>query len=137
MNYGNLIYNEIKFEKNDLFSKLSSFGDFWKCIFVLLVCFVLWIVIFNAFIVFCVIFCIYEDMLKILFHIFWKMSRSVNNVRTNCFFVIFWDWGDLGGPEWSSPPSPASMSKFPSGGKNMESNIILVIFVIFIKNGKW
>ena len=38
----------------DIFEKI----DCWKCMFVLMVCFVLEIIIFNAFIGFCVIFCI-------------------------------------------------------------------------------
>ena len=51
----------------------------------------------------------------------------MNNFRKDCVFEICWDfWG----PKWSPPPSsPASMSKFPSGGK-MERNVLLRIFVI-------
>ena len=66
---------------------------FLQCIFVFLVCFVLQIVVFNEFIGFCVIFCMYEDILKILLNIFRKNKcQSVNNSRTNYFFVIFWDF---------------------------------------------
>ena len=54
-NYGNLIYNKIKFWICDSCFFLSFFRivkllDCWKCVWVLLVCFVLQIVIFNAFI---------------------------------------------------------------------------------------
>ena len=56
--------------------------------FCILVCFVLRIVIFNAFIGFVVVFCMYEDILKILLYIFGKCLRSVNNFRTDCFFEI-------------------------------------------------
>ena len=50
----------------------------------------------------------------ICFDILEKCPRSVNNFCTKYLFVIWWD---LGGPKWSPPPppSPASMSRFPSG----------------------
>ena len=66
MNYGVLIYNKLKeltcLKKNILFyfSNISKILDFLKYIFVLLVCCVLSIVVFNALIGFVDVFCIYE-----------------------------------------------------------------------------
>ena len=73
----------------------------------ILVCFVLQIVIFNTFILFSVIFRIYEHILKMCFRIFFetKCPRSVNNSRTNLwgvFLWICWDLLVLNGP----PPIP-------------------------------
>ena len=55
------------------------------------------------------------------------------------WFVL--DCLGFGGPKWSAPhhhppPSPASMSKFPSGGKDMERNGLLMIFDDFYKKEK-
>ena len=73
--------------------------DVFLCIFVLLVCFVLEIVISSAFIGFCVFFCIYKDISKISFYIFRKMSQKCEQFS----YYIFWeDLGGFGG----SPPHP-------------------------------
>ena len=50
-------------------------------------------------------------------------TRIADNFRTNFFFsVIFWGFRGDFGPKWSlpppTPPSPASMSKFPSEGNH-------------------
>ena len=63
MNYGVLIHNEITFWYFWFFVSWDLLKK-WTCMFVLLVCFVLKIVKFNAFIEFCVFFCIYEDTSK-------------------------------------------------------------------------
>ena len=70
MNYGSLIYNKIKILFFESLRTFSNQLDLLKCVCVLLVCFVLQIVIFNALTGCCVIFCIYEDVLKICFKIF-------------------------------------------------------------------
>ena len=54
---------------------MFDLGGFWEMYFCMLVCFVLYIVIFNAFIGFGVIFCIYEHILKIFLYIFEKGSE--------------------------------------------------------------
>ena len=82
---------------------ICCFSIFWKCrvfvknncivgVFCIINCY------FNAFIRLSVVFCIYEEILKICFHIFGKMSRSVSNFRTECFFESFCDLRDL----WSA-----------------------------------
>ena len=61
---------------------------------VLLVCFVLTIVIFTAFIGFVVFFCIYEDILKICFNMFGNISQKCEHFSYEIFFVIiygFWE----------------------------------------------
>ena len=63
MNYGNLIYNKIKIW-SFYFIRFFEKWMCWKCIFVFVVCFVLKNVNLNAFIGFCVVFYLYEDILK-------------------------------------------------------------------------
>ena len=45
---------------------------------------------FDAFIGFCAIFCIYEDISKVFY--FFKMSRSMNNYRTNFLKTNYIYW---------------------------------------------
>ena len=69
---------------------------------------------------------IYEDTYIIL-----EMSRSVNNSRTNCFVCdLFRCLGFLvlNGPPPPSP-SPASMSKFPSGGNKYGNKCLFSDFL--------
>ena len=59
-----------------------------------------------------------------MFQRFWKISRCVNNSRTNYVFLFFCDVGGfwvLNVPH--PPPSPASMSKSPYGGKNIDKHL--------------
>ena len=84
-------------------------------------------VAFKAFIGFSVIFCIYEDTLKIFFNIFRKMSQKCEHISYELFVCDFL-WF-LGLP----PPSPASMSKFPSRGKQYGKNVLLLNFMIFME----
>ena len=56
--------------------------DLLKCIFIFVVCVVL-LIVFNAFIGFCVIFCIYEEVLNVFVYIIEKCIRNVNNFYTN------------------------------------------------------
>ena len=67
-------------------------------------------------------------MLLIDSYIFGKCPRSVNNFRTNYFY-------DLGGFLGIAclPPSPASMPKFPSGGKFIERNVFKYVLMSFMK----
>ena len=132
MNYGNLIYNKISicvFDQKTgfCFRKVwICWNEFGYCWCVLYAKFL----ILDAFIGFCVIFCICEDTLKICFYIFEKMFRSVKNCRMNYLFVI---WGDLWGPKWSThppTPCPTSMSKFPSQGKLIFGMVILLVCVL-------
>ena len=55
----------------------------------------------DAFIGFCVVFCIYQDILKMLFYIFGTCPRSVNNFRTISFFEML----EIFGPK-CPPPTP-------------------------------
>ena len=71
--------------------------------FCILVCFVIQIVVFNACIGLCVVFCICEDVSKIVLNIFRKMSQKCEQFRTNFLFVICCD---LGGPKRSPHPHP-------------------------------
>ena len=60
---------------------------------------------------------------------FENCPRSVNNFRTIVFvrcLVTCWDDWVLNGPP--PPPSLASMSKFPSRGKNLEKHKVLMLF---------
>ena len=101
--------------------------------------FVLQIVISNEFIGFGDVFCIYEYLFKICLTFFEKCLRSVNNSRTNYLFDFFEIWGVLNGPpspphtHTTSPRSPASMSKFPSRGKNMENIVFSMLVCDFCK----
>ena len=93
-----------------MFETFREFWTFGKWILYCWCAFVLYFVIFNAFIGFCVVFCIYEHTLKIIF-IFWKMTRSVNNFRTIFIFVIYCDLLWFVAPPY---PLPWRQSKFPS-----------------------
>ena len=115
MIYGNLIHNIFV----SFFICFSKMLDVWKCVCLLLVCFVFKIVIFIAFIGFGVIFCIYEHILKV-FYIFGKNVQKWEQFSYELFdcdllwFVVI-----------CCPPSPSLASvKVPYGGKNMEKNNI-------------
>ena len=76
--------------------------------------------------------------MKSFFSIFRKMSQKCEQFSYEGFFIIFFlDFGGylvLNGPPPS--PSPASMSKFPSRGKNMKKTWFLVFFMIPMENMK-
>ena len=91
---------------------------FWKVFFVLLVCFVSFSVYMNIF-------------QRICFHILLnKCPRSVNTFRTKYLFVFFCDFDGFGVLNAHPPPSPASMSKFPSR-KNIGKNVFQWFSLIF------
>ena len=97
--------------------------------------------------VFCVIICCFESVygIRCRFLYIWAYFKDVFRyssifnvpavwtilVRIFCLrlFVICLDFG---GPKWS-PPSLASMSKFPSGGENMENKCFFNDFCDFQK----
>ena len=122
MNYRNLIYDKIKNGVSDYILFFEKFRIFciFEIYFCILVVFVLYIVMFNAFMGLWVIFCIYEHILKICFDMF---GESVQKCEQFSYELFVWDFGFWGGggPKWSPPPpptpSPASMSKFPPQGK--------------------
>ena len=111
-----------------LYVLVFSFLKYWFfgiVLFELLMCFVLKIVISNicnAFIVFCDIFCMYEEISKMLFKKNWKCFLKCEQFAYELWFGVI--WGISGvlkappplPPPPTTPPSPASMSKFPSGG---------------------
>ena len=88
--------------------------------------------IFLYFSVFCIIncysYCVYRIQclflyiwiyFKDVFTFVWKMSQKCEQLS---YELLFWDFWD---PKWPPHPttSPASMSKFPSGGKKgIENN---------------
>ena len=57
-------------------------------------------------------------LLQMILNIFGKMSQKCEQFSYEGFFGISVNFRDFCGPKWS-PPSPASMSKFPSGGKKV------------------
>ena len=129
MNYVNLTYNIFFFF--DFLRFVFVFFENLKWIFVLLVCFVLWIVILNVFIVFSV-FSVYRNIFQRYFsrcfEIFVKMFQKCEQFPYDSFcgdflrLLVFMD------PKWSPPPpSPASMSTFPSRRKNIENNLFFMI----------
>ena len=81
---------------------------------------------FYVFGVLCIVSClsdslsfsVYMEIFCGFFILLEKCPRSVRNSRTDYFLRLGGIWGALIGHP--SPPSPASMSKIPSGGKNME-----------------
>ena len=116
-----------KFENMD-FRNVRSFEI---CVNVLLYLLCLLIVSFNALIGFGVTFCIYSDIPKMFFYIFWKMSRSMNIFRTNCFClwcVVM--YCDLFPPH----PHPRRQSRLPSRGTNIEKIRFKVFFDVFNEN---
>ena len=73
-----------------------------------------------------------------------QSRKSVNNFRTNTFFVIFmicWVLFYLGCPKWSPPPSPSLAPvnvKVPFQGKKYGTNVFPMFFETFmgkLKNG--
>ena len=67
------------------------------------------------------------------------MTQKCEQFSYEGFFEICVDFWD---PKWSPPPPPppptslASMSKFPSGGKEYENNVLKVFFMNFMKKIK-
>ena len=79
------------------------------------------------------ILCIHEHIQSLFLNIFWKMSQMCEQFPYD-LFVMFCDFGGFAGSYMVPPtPSPASMSKFLSGGTNMENNCFWMIFVILMK----
>ena len=107
------------------FSTFYKCLDWRKCIFCILVCFVFWNVISNAFIGFGDVYCIYEYILKIFSNLFEQRPEVWTNfARTVCFVII-------------SPPSssPASV-KVPFQWKRY-GKIFSHIFLWFLEKQKW
>ena len=62
--------------------------------------------------------------MNIIFHIFWKLSRSVNNFRTNLLSFCFYIWFEI-----CCPPIPIpGVSQSSLAGAKYRNNIFLVIF---------
>ena len=118
MNYWFLIYNKQNWTFRKKRRKFGIVGNVFLCCWCVLY---YKLFFFNACIGFRVIFCIYDHILK-LFHSS-KLSRSVNNYRTNCFFC------DLFSPPH---PHPRRQSIFPSRGKHIEETQCLSDWLWFL-----
>ena len=108
----------------------------WKCVFVLLVCFVLQVVIFNAFMGFGVIFCIYEHILKIFFTFFERCPDVWTIFVRTAFYDFLWFGGICCHHHHHHHPIPipipsVSQSSLP-GEKNIESNVFKWFFSFFV-----
>ena len=75
-------------------------------------------------------FSVYRKIFKRYFSTFWeKCPRSVNNFRTNYFFVNFQIFGDFRDPKWSpTPPIPGVNVKVPFWGKKYGNKWYLFFF---------
>ena len=107
-----------------------GFFDFQNVIVFVGVCFVLSSVVLNVFIGFCVIFRIYDYVLRVWFvNIFWNISRSVNNSRTNCLFRAAVTCCDLLPP----PPHPRRQCQSSLPGEKYGNKILLFIFWVLLR----
>ena len=88
---------------------------------------------FNAFIGFCVVFCIYEHVLNIFLGMSGKMSQKCEQFSYELFLRCLGILEVLNGPPPPSP-SPASMSKFPFGRKIRKKISVYGMIMIFMKN---
>ena len=137
MNFGILIYIcfcwDFRVTKSPNKNIYGILCFFWK-IFLYFSVFCIFF-IFTAFIEFVVVFCIYEDILKMFSH-FLKNVQKCEQFSYELFFESFGDLGYFWGPKWSPPsPSPASMSKFPSRGK-YERNVSVDFYDFFKETRK-
>ena len=102
------------------FRNVRMFGNvFWHCWCVLHYKLLLWMRLSDS-----VWVSVYMNILQRYFSTFLENKfRSVNNFRT-----------DLGGPKWAPPlpPSPASMSKFPSRRNKYEKNKFGCVFLSLV-----
>ena len=108
---------------------LFEFGECLKMfIFVLLVCFVIYFVIFNAFIGSVAVFYIYEHILNICLNIFRKMTQKCELFPYD-FFLWFWRVWVLNVPPHSPTPIPGVNVKVFFWGKNIWKQLFFNDFV--------
>ena len=91
------MYNKIKYGLLIVFLFSYVRGVFFEIHSAILGVFVSLIFIFNAFIGFSVIYCLYEDMLKIFFDTFRKMAQKCKQISHELFFCDFLGFGRLWG----------------------------------------
>ena len=106
--------------------------------------------VFGCVSVFCIIICCFKCVYRIrciflyiciyvedVFDIVWKSVPEVWTIFVRRILCVCWwffgIWGVLNGPPPLPPPSPASMSKFPSGEEKYKINVCLSIFYDFYK----